>query len=95
MIPPSDTRIISLTTVSNHYNDTVTALAGKQGLYGKVDRFNQLSTKVSRSLPALEASHRDFEHDRLALIAEPLEESSVMTDDTLTWTDPSATGDGL
>lgn len=65
---------VSLTTVSNHYNDTVTALAGKQGLYGKVDRFNQLSTKVSRSLPALEASHRDFEHDRLALIAEPLEE---------------------
>ncbi len=86
---------VSLTTVSNHYNDTVTALAGKQGLYGKVDRFNQLSTKVSRSLPALEASHRDFEHDRLALIAEPLEESSAMTDDTLTWTDPSATGDGL
>lgn len=47
----------TLNTVSNHYNDTVKALAGKQGLYGKVERFNKLSAKVSKTLPALEPAH--------------------------------------
>lgn len=64
----------TLKTVSSHYNSTVTALAGQQGLYGKVERFGQLSTKVSKSLPSLEPSHTDFESERLALIVEPLEE---------------------
>ncbi|MCX2782240.1 DNA recombination protein RmuC [Microbulbifer thermotolerans] len=64
----------TLSTVSRHYNSTVTALAGQQGLYGKVDRFSQLSAKVSKSLPHLEATHVDFETERLALIVEPIEE---------------------
>ncbi|MFN3881628.1 MAG: DNA recombination protein RmuC [Nitrincola lacisaponensis] len=64
----------TLSTVSNHYNNTVKALAGQQGLYGKVDRFSQLSAKVSKSLPHLEAVHMDFETERLALIAEPIDE---------------------
>jgi DNA recombination protein RmuC len=64
----------TLSTVSKHYNNTVTALAGQQGLYGKVDRFSQLSAKVSKNLPQLEAKHMDFESERLALIVEPIEE---------------------
>lgn len=64
----------TLNTVSNHYNSTVKALAGQQGLYGKVDRFSQLSAKVSKTLPQLEASHIDFETERLSLIVEPVEE---------------------
>lgn len=64
----------TLSTVSNHYNNTVKALAGQQGLYGKVERFSQLSAKVSKSLPHLEATHVDFESERLALIVEPIEE---------------------
>ena len=64
----------TLSTVSNHYNNTVKALAGQQGLYGKVERFSQLSAKVSKSLPHLEATHVDFETERLALIVEPIEE---------------------
>ncbi|WNO60034.1 DNA recombination protein RmuC [Rheinheimera sp. MMS21-TC3] len=67
---------ITLNTVSNHYNSTVTALAGQQGLYGKVDRFSQLSTKVSKTLPQLETSHRDFESERLSMIIEPIADSS-------------------
>lgn len=63
----------TLSTVSNHYNSTVTALAGQQGLYGKVDRFNQLSAKVNKSLPQIEAAHLDFETERLALIVEPID----------------------
>lgn len=63
----------TLSTVTNHYNSTVTALAGQQGLYGKVDRFNQLSAKVNKSLPQIEAAHLDFETERLALIVEPID----------------------
>ena len=65
---------VTLNTASKHYNSTVTALAGKQGLYGKVERFNQLSAKVSKTLPPLEAAHMDFESERLSLIVEPVEE---------------------
>ena len=64
----------TLNTVSNHYNDTVTALAGKQGLYGKVERFEGLSAKVSKTLPVLEPTHMDFEADRLAMIVEAIED---------------------
>lgn len=64
----------TLSAVSNHYNNTVKALAGQQGLYGKVDRFGRLSARVSKSLPHLEAAHMDFETERLALIVEPVEE---------------------
>lgn len=64
----------TLNTVSNHYNDTVKALAGKQGLYGKVDRFSKLSAKVTKTLPAIEPEHRDFETERLSMIVEAIEE---------------------
>src|SRR5690606_41654014 len=59
----------TLDTVSRHYNETVTALAGQQGLYGKASRFNELSSKANKAMPALEPLHADFESERLALIA--------------------------
>lgn len=61
----------TLSTVSNQYNDTVKGLAGKQGLAGKVERFSMLSSKVSKSMPQLEANHNDIEHERLEMLAEP------------------------
>ncbi|MCL1511518.1 DNA recombination protein RmuC [Parasaccharibacter sp. TMW 2.1884] len=66
----------SLNTASNHYNSAVRALAGQQGLYGRVDRFRQLSAKVSKNLPRLEAQHMDFETERLGLIVEPVEDGT-------------------
>ena len=72
----------TLKTVSRHYNSTITALAGQQGLYGKVERFGQLSTKVSKSLPSLEPVHTDIESERLALIVEPLEEPDEQDEET-------------
>lgn len=63
----------TLKTASTHYNNTVKALVGQQGLYGKADRFSQLSTKVSKRLPQLETTHMDFEVERLSLIVEPIE----------------------
>ena len=72
----------TLSTASNQYNATVTALVGNQGLYGKVERFGKLSEKVNKELPKLELSHRDFEHERLTLIAEALTEpeAAIVTD---------------
>lgn len=68
----------TLNTASNHYNNTVRALAGKQGLYGKVDRFNQLSTKARKNLPIIEPSNIDFETERLNLIIEPVKENDAL-----------------
>ena len=62
----------NLATVNNQYNETVTGLAGKQGLAGKVERFATLSNKVNKTMPQLEANHNDIEHERLQLLAEPI-----------------------
>ncbi|WP_341668075.1 DNA recombination protein RmuC [Alcaligenes sp. SDU_A2] len=63
----------TLGQAGKHYNSTVTALAGQQGLYGKVSRFAELSARANRSQPSIEAWHADIEHERLdwVLPAEP------------------------
>ncbi len=58
----------SLTAASNHYNSTVTALVGSQGLHGKVDRFKGLSARASKTLTGLEPLHLDDESDRIDLV---------------------------
>jgi DNA recombination protein RmuC len=55
----------TLRAASNHYNDTVKGLVGKQGLHGKVERFQQLSTKANKEMTALEPIHADIENDRI------------------------------
>jgi DNA recombination protein RmuC len=55
----------TLKAANNHYNDTVRGLAGQQGLYGKIERFQQLSTKANKEMTALEPIHADIETDRL------------------------------
>ena len=55
----------TLRAANNHYNDTVRGLAGQQGLYGKIERFQQLSTKANKEMSALEHIHADIETDRL------------------------------
>ena len=64
----------TLTTASRHYNDTVTSLVGKQGLHGKVERFQQVSAKASKSLPPLEPIHPDLEQDRLDVLSPEVED---------------------
>ena len=58
----------ALGVVGNHYNRTVTSLAGRQGLYGKASRFNELSSKANKTMPALEPLHTDHEIEKLDLI---------------------------
>jgi DNA recombination protein RmuC len=55
----------TLKAANNHYNDTVRGLAGQQGLYGKIERFQHLSTKANKEMTALEPIHADIENDRL------------------------------
>lgn len=61
----------TLGTVSTHYNSAVTALAGQQGLHGKVERFARLSARVNKQMPSLEPRHLDFESARLQIEEEP------------------------
>ena len=58
----------TLKAANNHYNDTVRGLAGQQGLYGKIERFQQLSTKANKEMTALEPIHADIENDRLEVV---------------------------
>ncbi len=59
----------SLETVSRHYNSTVTAVAGQQGLHGKVSRFRELSARANRRMPDLQPLAADIDAERLALIS--------------------------
>ena len=60
----------TLKAANNHYNDAVRGLAGQQGLYGKIERFQQLSTKANKEMVALEPIHADIENDRLEGVGE-------------------------
>lgn len=63
----------SLDTVSRHYNSTVTAVAGQQGLHGKVSRFRELSLRANRKMPDLQPLAADIESERLGLITGSVE----------------------
>ncbi len=67
----------SLQAASNHFDSTVASISGRQGLHGKVSRFGQLSSKVSKSMPELEPMHSDLHLQRLELSAEAIEEDEV------------------
>ena len=63
----------TLNTASTHYNDAVTAISGRQGIQGKVERFARLSTRANKKMPDLE--HRHFEYKTNSLNIEPLEKN--------------------
>ncbi|OOR99933.1 recombinase RmuC [Haemophilus paracuniculus] len=68
----------TITTANNQYNQTVTALVGKQGLLGKVERFQKLSAKASQEVPQIELLNSEVETARLeVLIAEQKGASDV------------------
>ncbi len=58
----------SLSAVSGHYNGTVTALVGQQGLLGKVERFKDLSAKANKEMPKVELLHNDLDTERLSVV---------------------------
>ena len=58
----------ALETVSRHYNSTVTAVAGQQGLHGKVSRFREVSLKANRKMPDIQPLRADIESERLDML---------------------------
>ena len=66
----------TLNTVSNQYNQTVTSLVGRQGLIGKVERFQQLSIKASQATPQVELLSNDHETMRLESVVEKPQSSA-------------------
>ena len=69
----------SLQAANNHFNDTATALTGRQGLRGKVERFAEMSSKVTKTIPEIEPQHSDLQTENLKLLAEPVEEDDEAT----------------
>jgi len=63
----------SLQAANNHFNDTATALTGRQGLRGKVERFAEMSSKVTKTIPEIEPQHIDLQTESLQLLAEPVD----------------------
>ncbi|MFC0322629.1 DNA recombination protein RmuC [Gallibacterium melopsittaci] len=55
----------SLGSVMKQYNDTVTSFSGQRGLFGKVERFQTLSNRVSKDLPQLDVLTVDIEVEKL------------------------------
>jgi DNA recombination protein RmuC len=66
----------TLQTASKQYNNTVVALSGQQGLHGKVERFSQISNKVTKTMPKLEPIHTDVDLERLEIFSS-VEESGI------------------
>ena len=48
----------------------MTGLVGRQGLHGKIERFQQLSAKANKEMATLDPIHVDIESDRLALVVD-------------------------
>ncbi len=61
----------TLKAAGSQYNDTVTGLVGKQGLRGKVERFQQLSTRVNKAMVDIEPLQDGIEQERLELENSP------------------------
>ena len=70
----------TLNTASKHYNDAVTAISGRQGIQGKVERFARLSTRANKKMPDLE--HRHFEYKTNSLTIQPAEKNPPEDNET-------------
>lgn len=57
----------TLNTACEQYNDTIVALAGKQGLIGKVEKFQTLSAKANKNMPTLDVVEKDVNVEKLEL----------------------------
>jgi DNA recombination protein RmuC len=55
----------TLSTANAHYNDTVRALAGNQGLHGKLERFKDVAGNITRQFPNLAPSYEDIDLTKL------------------------------
>jgi DNA recombination protein RmuC len=69
----------TLRAANNHYNETITGLVGKQGLHGKVERFQQLSTRANKEMAMLEPIHDEIENNRLDSVSRDLDNDDAVS----------------
>lgn len=62
----------TLNTANNQYNQTVTSLVGRQGLIGKVERFQHLSSKASQIMPQVELLENEADTIKLEMVSREL-----------------------
>ena len=62
----------SLSAVNSHFDKTAKSLTGRQGLRGKVERFGQMSAKVTEQIPEVKALSNEIQPEKLELRVEPL-----------------------
>ncbi|HHW7518772.1 TPA: DNA recombination protein RmuC [Mannheimia haemolytica] len=62
----------TLNTANNQYNQTVTSLVGRQGLLGKVERFQHLSSKASQIVPQVELIENEVDTIKLEMVSREL-----------------------
>lgn len=62
----------TLNTANNQYNQTVTSLVGRQGLLGKVERFQHLSSKANQIVPQLERLENEVDTIKLEMVSKEL-----------------------
>ncbi|HHW7570100.1 TPA: DNA recombination protein RmuC [Mannheimia haemolytica] len=62
----------TLNTANNQYNQTVTSLVGRQGLLGKVERFQHLSSKASQIVPQVELIENEVDTIKLEIVSREL-----------------------
>jgi len=60
--------------LSNHYNSSVTALVGQQGLYRKLQRFQELSQHRLAENPEVQSIRVDLQQERLGGSSTPAED---------------------
>ena len=69
-------------TASKTYNKVVNNLTGQRGLYGKVERFSQLSEKVKAQLPDVEPKHIEIDTEKLEILELEETPQNVLTDES-------------
>ena len=67
----------TLNTASNHFKETEKAIAGAQGLQGKVGRLTEISNKVSKKMPELESPNFEVDVSRLDIQAIELDHATT------------------
>jgi DNA recombination protein RmuC len=71
----------SLSQTTKRYNEAVKSLVGRQGLHGKVDRFQTLSTRVSKTFPEnLDVLPDQTDASQLSLATEKSSEKDDISD---------------
>src|SRR5690625_4541551 len=70
----------TINQLTNHYNSSVTALVGQQGVYAKLQRFEQLAPNHLQARPDVQTVHRQVHTQRLKVGSQTDSKAGSQTD---------------